>query len=484
MQNLLQTLLTPPIALAQRTKAPKSAIRKVFDQIPGLNAERLQQGLAPVISLAIGEPHLPANPLVLKALAEFLQTPDAANAFRYSPAQGRPETLAAIVQLYKHYYPTVKYSTAEVMVTNGASQALMNAFSILIDQGDAVLLFEPYFSTYKSQIETLGGTAVTIPTRATGFRPAAKQLREALTLQTNAKMIVLNYPNNPSGIALSRAEVLELAQVLREFPQMVIVIDDVYRELNFAEHVTLLDVAPDLQARCIVMNSGAKGLAGAPDLRVGMVSAKQEWITAMSGQQLNSVSGVSYLTQKALIAAVHAQLSNAPEFQQWASTAKETYRLNVEWMRDQFQQLGLKVVPSSGGFFLLVDASALLAQLIPDVALQEKIGATHFRNDSDIVLYLLHAAGVAVVPGSGFGIDDSAGYFRVSCAKDMSDLTLAMQNVKLAISAILKLNQQLQPTPVVVSGFKDMLKASVYTMPANKVWDTKQESVLAAEYKK
>lgn len=425
------------IKLSERTKAPKSAIREVFDLIPIVNAKRAKEGLEPIISLAIGEPHLSVNPSVLNKLSAFLPTEEALHAFKYSPAQGRPETLDAIAKLYKHYYPSLDYSREKVMVTNGASQGLMNAFSIFIDKGDKVLVFTPYFSTYLSQINSLQGKLITISTEDNHFKPSAEKLRAMLQQHHDAKMLILNYPNNPSGVTLTKTVAIEMAEVLREYPNIVIVIDDVYRELNFVEHITLLDVAPDLKDRSIVINSGAKGLAGGPDFRIGMVGANKEWIAAMTGLQLNTVSGVGYLTQKALIAAVEAKLSNNYESQQWANTAKATYRTNVAFMKDEFTQLGFKVIPPEGGFFLLVNASILLGKEIPDKSLHAKIGSDIFRTDKDIVNYLLYAAGVAVVPGSGFGIQENAGYFRVSCAKDKMELEKAVRNIKNATESIL-----------------------------------------------
>lgn len=426
------------IQLARRTCTPKSAITKVFDEINRIDKLLTHKSSENIINLAIGAPHLAINPVVLEALKQFADTPNVATTFGYSPTRGREDVLNAIVKLYKHYYPKIEFTNYEVMVTNGASQALMNAFSIFIEDGDKVVVFEPYFSTYKNQINLLGGDIALVPTKDDGFRPTSIKLQETLLTHKNVKLLILNYPNNPSGITMSHKELRDMAKILRSFPQLVIIIDDVYRELNFGEHVTLLDVAPDLKARCIVINSGAKGLAGAPDLRIGMVGARKHWIRAMAEQQLNSVAAVSLLTQKALIAAVNAKLNKDSKSEQWLHVSRKVYQDNIKFLRDEFNLLGFTTIAGDGGFFLLVNASKLIGQPIPDNRLERNNDASLlFATDTDITNYLLYTAGVAVVPGSGFGIDETAGYFRVSCAKDKTELEKAMHLIRSAINLIL-----------------------------------------------
>jgi len=253
------------VKLTERTNAPLSSIREISSQIPVINKEREFFGLDPLINLSIGQPHIPPDPKVLDAVQAKLNS--GTLSFCYSRSQGRTETLEAIVRLYSYYYPEVDYTKDEVMVTNGASGALWNAFSILIEKNDIVLAFEPYFSTYSSQIQALYGELKKIPTFHNNFRPDIAKLEESLATYPNAKVLILNYPNNPSGVSLHEDDLQALARKLNEYPQLIVIIDDVYRDLNYTKHLTLLDIDPSFRNRCVVINSGAKGLAGAPDLK-------------------------------------------------------------------------------------------------------------------------------------------------------------------------------------------------------------------------
>lgn len=428
-----------------------SAIREVFSQIPSIDKRRAALNLAPLVNCCIGQPHLAMSPVAIAAMQNFLASPDAATAFGYSPAQGRPETLAAIVALYNHYYPKVKFSADEVIVTVGASQALYHAFNIaLAKTGGQVLVFEPYFSTYKPQINALGGELIVIPTAEEKFRPKAAKLKATLQKYPNTKAILLNYPNNPSSVAITRAELETLATVLRDYPELMVIIDDVYRDFATAEHVTLIDVAPDLLKQCVIINSGSKGLVGAPDMRVGMMSAHKNIIQKITANQLNMVSGVSWLSQFVLIKVIAATLNADPTQVAWLNTSREVYQASVKFLDNALQTLGLTTIPAQGGFFLLVNASSLMHRPVPETVivkdqhgqdqklehLPKLIGTTHFKTDRDIANYLLHAAGVASVRGSGFGIAETAGYLRFSCANSIATLQQVVNNLKPALAAI------------------------------------------------
>lgn len=405
--------------VAERTNIQVSQIRQIFQQIPAIKTKRQSEGLSPLIDLSIGQPHIPANPQVMQALKEMEPNQLSQG---YSAAQGEPDTLEAIVKLYKHYYPGVQYTKEETMVTIGGSGALSNIFSILVEKKeDIILTFEPYFAAYTGQVQEWGGTLEKIPTLQTDFRPTVEALEKALTTHPNAKAIILNYPNNPSGVSLTREEVVNLAQALEKYPDLLIIIDDVYRDFNNQEHVTVLDVAPQLKDRCIIINSGAKGLLGAPGERIGMMAAHSELIRLMLPRQTNGMSSVPYRTQAALRYAVECHLKN-PE-NDWLINARKEYKKSVDSALFAFTEQGFTVPQKPGGaFYLLIAAKQLIGKINPDT--REEI-----KNDLDLARYFLLTAGVAIVPGSGFGIEPREGCLRISCANEASLLIEAAQRM-------------------------------------------------------
>lgn len=432
----------PSIQLAKRTFATPDPIDTVFQQIPIINKNRIAEGLDPIISLCVGEPHLPINETTLEDLRQFLQQPQTKSNFGYSQLQGRAETLNAIAQLYNYYYPQANYQSNEVMINNGATQALWNAFGIFIEQGDVVLAFEPCYPTYKQHTEFFGGKLVSIPTSHQHFRPNAKTLEAYLLAHPQTKVLVLNYPNNPTGIDLTKKELEDICVVLKKHPQVAIIDDDVYRELSSQPHLTILDIDPSLKDRSVMINSASKGLIGAPDMRIGMTGANAAWIERLTAMQSNVVGSTSFLTQQAAIIGIQHVINQSPEYIEWLQHSKSEYAKNIKFTCDKLKSLGINVIHGGHGFFLLADLSLLIGLNIPE-SLQQKIHSSTFKSDNDIVSYLLHSAGVATIPASGFGIHAGKGYLRISCAKNIKDLAQALTNIESALKALpeLKFNK-------------------------------------------
>ena len=268
-----------------------------------------------------------------------------------------------------------------------------------------------------------------IPTLHNQFRPTAKGLEEAIQKHPQAKTIILNYPNNPSGVSLTKEEVIDLANTLEKYPDILIIIDDVYRDLNYQEqHITVLDVSPSLKDRCFVINSGAKGLLGAPGERVGMVAAHKELIKLMLPRQTNGISSVPYRTQASLRYAIDCYLH---PMDNWHMAIKEEYKNNVNKAFSVFSEQGFILNKPDGAFYLLVSAKFLIGKKDPST---NRV----IESDIDIANYFLNTAGVATVPGSGFGIDQNEGYIRISCAKKVELLIEAAMRMGKAAKLLLK----------------------------------------------
>lgn len=430
------------ILLATRTQYQQDSISDMIDKMTALNAVHKEMGLPAVINLSLGEPHLPMPAYVAHKLIEFLGDETAATAFSYSPSQGSRQILDAISQLYRHYYPRLNYTQAEVMICNGAAQGLFNALSILLNPEDEVVVFAPYFCMYEIMVQQLNGTLVVVPTKETHFKPSPEKLRATLTAHPKAKAIIFNYPNNPTGVTLSEDDAKQFADVLNDFPRIAIIIDDVYRELS-PDHVTVVDVDPKLYARSIVINSASKGLIGAPGMRIGMVGANAEWIKKMTLIQTSTVNSIPYLSELILHAAITYKIANKKEYRHWLAQSKKEYTQHTNYISHELSNLGFNVVAGNSGFFIFADASFLKNKkfkLLSSLAkfknmkseskimqsLQPQINSNGLRHDHDIAIYLLHAANVAVVPGSAFGMAKEDCYLRFSCARPLAELEQAM----------------------------------------------------------
>lgn len=444
-------------ALANRAQFQPDPIDDICAQIPLINEARLAMGLPAIIDLTAGVPHIPINPEVMNNFIHTLTQSSSDHhshlKLGYSPLPGTLRTREAISALYKHYYPKLDYTCQEVMICNGATQGCWNALSILIDVGDEVLLFEPYYSNYATQINMLGGKIIKISTQENAFKPSAMLLEAALSKHPKAKALILNYPNNPTGIDLTIEVVTEIVNVLQKHPHLAIIIDDVYRELCYSEHYTVLDIDPSLKDRCIVINSASKGLIGAPGIRAGMIGANQEWIKRMATIQAISVCSISTLTEKMLIAGIDQQVSSSSHYLNWIEDAKTEYSLNKAFLGTELATLGFNITSGDHGFFVLAK-SHVMQQPIPNAItvydkngkqhtiddLQQKIGATQLDNDLQLTAYLLHAVGVAVVRGSAFGIDEKLGYLRFSCTRSIEDLKLSIVCINQALNGLTERN--------------------------------------------
>lgn len=431
--------------LADRTQFKLSKTLEIFQKMPFLNQERIKMGLEPVIDLGMGQPHLPVNPIALEALAVKLQDENLKKEFGYSAIRGQAETLEAIAEFYREYYPTMEYGTDEVMCTQGANQALWNALSIFIQEKngkkDKVLAFTPYFGQYLKQVTALGGEFIAISTDQTQLRPSAQALGETLRQNPDAKALILNFPNNPSGISLSFEEYQEMVKVLENYPEIVLILDEVYRWIHFKPYVSILDVTASLKNNSILIHSVSKGLIGAPGMRIGMTAAPAKWMPALSQQQLLTTLSVPLLSQ--IVLSYTLKKRNSHAFKEWELASIKTYQDNLETLYEGLKKIGFRPIQKpEGGIYLLINASCLLGTTIPHEIilpthtgslvlnnLPEKIGATRLSTDREIAAFLLHVAGVAMIPASEFGIEASQGYLRASFAVEKKHILRAIQSM-------------------------------------------------------
>lgn len=359
------------------------------------------QGKA-VISLSIGEPDFntpePVKQAAVKAIAD--------NHSHYTPVNGIPALLDAIsAKLTRENQ--LDYAPSQIMVCNGVKQALYNLAQALLNPGDEVLIPAPYWVSYPDIIKLTGATPIYIPTSMQQqFKLMPQQLSEYITDRT--KLIILNSPNNPSGMVYSIDEWQALAEVLLKHPQVCIASDDIYEHIAWVEapYSNIINACPQLMQRTVVMNGLSKSFA-MTGWRMGYAAGPKVIIDAMSKIQAQSTSGINSITQHAAIEALNGSLDCVRKM-------RDTYKKRYQNMYQALSAMRLiKCIPSQGAFYILADVSE--AMLHHDCA-----------TDIELADKLLSEALVATIPGSAFG---APGMLRFSFATEERLITQAMQQL-------------------------------------------------------
>jgi aspartate aminotransferase len=340
------------------------------------------------------------------------------NKTKYPPAIGVPELREAI-SLKLARDNGLDYPAGQTIVCSGCKQVLYNAMTATINPGDEVILVAPYWMTYAGIVQLSRGIPVIIPTtQESGFKPTAEALEEAITPRT--KWLFLNSPGNPSGAVYSAGELSALAEVLRRHPQVWIVSDDVYEYIVYdgIKFVSILNVAPDLKDRCLVVNGLSKAYC-MTGWRLGYGAGPEELIKAMFKIQSQSTSGATHFCQWAGVAA----LTGDHSFIAGHNAEYEDRRNLVVEMARKIPGLGC--APPQGAFYSLISCGPYLGKRTPSGAVIE--------TDEALVGYLLEQAGVAVIPGTPFGMSP---YLRVSFATAKPKIQKAFERMGGALAQL------------------------------------------------
>ncbi|WP_415769422.1 aminotransferase class I/II-fold pyridoxal phosphate-dependent enzyme [Pseudomonas sp. LB3P38] len=346
-----------------------------------------------ILDLTTGEPDFDTPEHIKQAAYAAI----AAGATKYTPTPG-VKALRVAVQRKLQQENHLDYALESIVIANGAKQIIFNAFAATLDDGDEVLVPTPYWPSFPDSVRFNGGEPVFIECAlAQGCKLTAEQLQQHIGERT--RWLILNGPGNPSGAVYSAAELQALAEVLRRHPQVLILLDELYEHIRFDGHPaqSLLNVAPDLQPRCLLVGGVSKTYA-MTGWRIGFGAGPQVLTNAMAVVQSQSTSGASSVGQAAALAAFEGGLDFLPE----QVTAYQQRRdLLVSALR---KVEGLEVLEPQGGFFVFVRCAGLLGRYRPD--------GVCLNSDADVVAYLLEE-GVAGVAGSAYGLSP---WFRLSIA--------------------------------------------------------------------
>jgi len=362
-----------------------------------------------IIGLSLGEPDFNTPDFIKDAAIQAIND----NYNSYTPVDGYVELKDAIITKFKRDN-SLTYNRSQIVVSTGAKQSLANAALVLLNPGDEVLLPCPYWVSYAEIVKLAEGVPVEVPTTVeNNFKITPQQLRDSITPKT--KMIWYSSPCNPSGMVYSKNELRALADVLVDYPDIIILSDEIYEHINFVGEHASMAAFPDMYDRVITINGVSKAFA-MTGWRIGYMGAP-EWISrACNKMQGQITSGANCIAQRAVITALEAPVS---KIKFMVDTFKERRKLIISLL-DEIE--GFKTTEPEGAFYVFPDISFFFGK---------KIKGHQIDNATDFSMFLLEEALVATVTGDAFG---NPNCIRFSYAASEDQITEALKRIKLAVS--------------------------------------------------
>lgn len=366
-----------------------------------------------VINMSVGEPDFNTPEFIKDAAKRAIDE----NYSRYSPVPGYLSLREAICDKLRKENK-LEYSPSQIVVGNGAKQELCNTILSVINPGDEVIIPTPAWVSYVEMVKLAEGKSVLVPAGLDNdFKITPAQLEKAITDKT--KLLLLNSPCNPTGSVYSPQELEELAVVLRNHPDVLIMSDEIYEHINFVDGVSSIALCDGMKERTIIINGVSKAYA-MTGWRAGFMAAPEVIAKACTKLQGQYTSGPSSISQKAAEAAYRGP-----------QDCVEEMRKAFERRRDLICGLaaeipGWKVNKPQGAFYLFPDVSAYIGTKKEDLEI---------KNSADYVMYLLNEAHVACVDGDAFC---APGYMRLSYATSDDNIREAMRRIKVASCKLIK----------------------------------------------
>ena len=369
--------------------------------------ELAAQGIK-VISLASGEPDFPSPPHAIEAAHQAALAGDT----KYPPQDGTKRLKEAVQRKFKRDN-NLDYALDEIMITNGGKQSIFNAFMATVDPGDEVLIPAPFWVSYAEMAKVAGGVPVTINCpQNNGFKLRPEDLDAAITPKT--KWVMINFPNNPTGAACSRAEMQAIAAVLMKHPHVWVMTDDMYEHLIYDgfEFCTIADVEPRLKDRTLTVNGASKTYA-MTGWRVGFCGGPKALIKGMMNMQGQATAGVSTISQ----AAVAAALDGPQEF---VRERAEEYRQRRDLVVEMLNAApGISCHKPEGAFYVFPNIAGCIGKTSK--------GGRKIETDTDFAMALLEEKYVATVQGTAYGMSP---YLRISYATNTENLREACGRIQ------------------------------------------------------
>ncbi len=358
-----------------------------------------------IIGLSLGEPDFNVPEFVKDAAIKAVKD----NYHSYTPVDGYGDLKNAIITKFKRDNDLI-YTSNQIVVSTGAKQSLANLAMVLLNEGDEVLLPAPYWVSYSDISKLAGGVPVEIPTSIeSDFKITPESLKASISSKT--KMMIYSSPCNPSGSVYSREELRALADVLIDYPEIIVISDEIYEHINFTGQHTSMAVFEDMYNRTVVVNGVSKAYS-MTGWRIGYIGAPTWIARACNKMQGQITSGANCIAQQATITA----LESSPEKIKYMIDAfKERRKLILNLIAEI---PGFKTNTPQGAFYVFPDISCYFGK---------NIKGTLINTASDFSMYLLEKANVATVTGEAFG---NPNCIRISYAASEEAISEACKRIK------------------------------------------------------
>ena len=375
-------------------------------------ANELRRQGRQIVSLVVGEPDFDTPAHIRHAAVNAMEK----GATRYTLMAGTVDLRRAIAAKLERENG-LNYALDEIIATNGAKSAIYSAFAATLEPGDEVIIPAPYWVSYPDMALACDGVPVFVPCDETQkFKMAAAQLEGAITRRT--RWLVINSPSNPTGASYTADEYRAIAGVLAKHPHVMVMTDDIYEHIRYdgvsAPH--LLKVAPELRNRTLAINGVSKTYA-MTGWRIGWIAGPSDLVQAINTLLSQSAGNCCSISQAAAAAALDGD-------QSFVERSVAIYRQRRDATLPLINAIpGLSCLAPDGAFYLYVNCNGLIGKSTPD--------GKRLDADSDVVIYFLESAGVALVAGTAYGLSP---YFRLSIATDIETLTNGIERIARAVS--------------------------------------------------
>ena len=368
-------------------------------------ARELKNSGIDIIGLSLGEPDFNTPDFIKNSAIDAINQ----NYNSYSPVDGYSELKEAICKKFERDNKII-YNTNQIVVSTGAKQSIANVVQALIKPGEEVILLAPFWVSYSAIVLMADGVPKILKSDISNdFKVTAKQINDSISKKT--KMVIINSPNNPSGSVYNKDELNEIACVLKKYPDIFILSDEIYEHINYgSEHVSFANIK-GMYERTITVNGIAKAFA-MTGWRIGYLGAPVWIAKACTKLQGQVTSGANCIAQRATIEAI----TQSPN--------------KINYMIQEFEQrkdLIIKLLSEIKGFQLNNPDGAFY--IFPDISYYfgRKIGDITIKNASDFAMLILEKAHVATVTGDAFG---SPKNIRISYAASKENIILAVNRIK------------------------------------------------------
>jgi aspartate aminotransferase len=365
-----------------------------------------------VISLSLGEPDFKTPLHICEAAKKAI---DDGKYFAYPPVAGYQDLREALAAKYQKEN-NVPYKAENIVVSNGAKQSIANVMLAILNPGDEVIIFAPYWVSYDALVRLAEAKPVIVKGGIENdFKVTAQQVEQAITPKTKA--IIFSSPCNPTGSVFSKKELEDISKVVLEHPNLMVIADEIYEHINFTGDQTSMASLPGMFDRTITVNGFAKGFA-MTGWRVGYIAAPK-WLADGSNKVQGQITSANCsISQRGALAAITGDLTPTHQM-------VEEYKKRREIVYQLLKEIpGVKSNYPQGAFYFFPDVSYYFGK---------SDGTTTIKNGDDFCLWMLEKGHVSLVPGGAFGDDNCV---RLSYAASEKDLREAMKRMKEALATL------------------------------------------------